>query len=68
MAAVIIERPDGIKMSFRSKGEFSVNNFARKYFEGGGHFNAAGGRSKKTLEQTVQDFILAMKDNKSQLQ
>lgn len=41
-----------IKMSFRSKGDFDVNTFARKHFNGGGHFNAAGGASKLSLEET----------------
>ncbi len=68
LAALIIDRDEEIRCSFRSKGNFDVNTFARKYFEGGGHFNAAGGRSKKTLDQTVLDFIAAMKENKSQLQ
>ncbi len=68
MAALIIDRDEEIKCSFRSKGEFDVNTFARKYFEGGGHFNAAGGHSSGTLEQTVQRFISAIKENSSQLQ
>lgn len=55
-AAVIIEREDSVKLSFRSKGEFSVNDFARKYFEGGGHKNAAGGKSQLSLEKTVDKF------------
>jgi phosphoesterase RecJ-like protein len=67
MAAVIIERPDGIKMSFRSKGEFSVNNFARKYFEGGGHKNAAGGRSSLSLKETEKKFIAALPEYKTEL-
>ena len=33
-------------MSFRSKGNITVNDFAKKYFNGGGHKNAAGGISK----------------------
>lgn len=45
-----------IKISFRSKGNFSVNAFARKYFEGGGHINAAGGRSNLSLEETIERF------------
>jgi phosphoesterase RecJ-like protein len=45
-----------------------VNVFARKYFEGGGHVNAAGGRSTETLELTVQRFVDALKENSSQLQ
>ena len=45
------------KISFRSKGSFSVNEFARNHFNGGGHINAAGGRSSETLENTVKEFI-----------
>ena len=37
-------------MSFRAKGNFPANEFARKYFNGGGHFSAAGGESKDTIE------------------
>ncbi|HMH24267.1 MAG TPA: DHH family phosphoesterase [Puia sp.] len=68
MAALIIDRDEEVKCSFRSKGDFDVNTFARRYFEGGGHFNAAGGRSTDSLEQTVQRFISAIKENSSQLQ
>ena len=52
-AALIIDRDEEIKCSFRSKGDFDVNQFARNYFEGGGHRNAAGGRSSETLDQTT---------------
>lgn len=68
LAALIIDRDEEIKCSFRSKGNFDVNQFARNYFEGGGHFNAAGGRSGESLDQTVQRFLKAMKENASQLQ
>jgi phosphoesterase RecJ-like protein len=68
MAALIIDRDEEVKCSFRSKGNFDVNVFARKYFEGGGHVNAAGGRSNETLEATVQRFVEAIKENSSQLQ
>ena len=68
MAALIIDRDEEVKCSFRSKGDFDVNVFARKYFEGGGHVNAAGGRSSETLDLTVQRFIHALKENSSQLQ
>ena len=68
LAALIIDRDEEIKCSFRSKGQFDVNTFARTYFDGGGHFNAAGGRSTDNLDQTVQRFIKAMKENASQLQ
>jgi bifunctional oligoribonuclease and PAP phosphatase NrnA len=68
LVSLIVDRDEEIKCSFRSKDDFDVNTFARKYFEGGGHFNAAGGRSSGTLEQTIQQFIRAMKENVLQLQ
>ena len=68
MAALIIDRDEEVKCSFRSKGSFDVNTFARTYFDGGGHVNAAGGRSTDTLEVTVQRFLDALKENSSQLQ
>jgi phosphoesterase RecJ-like protein len=68
MAAMVIDRDEERKWSFRSKGDFDVNTFARNYFEGGGHYNAAGGRSSASLEQTVQDFMEAMKKSESLLQ
>jgi phosphoesterase RecJ-like protein len=43
-------------MSFRSKGNFRVNEFAAKFFNGGGHFNAAGGQSELPLEEVVATF------------
>lgn len=49
-----------IKISFRSKGDFDVNQYAREHFNGGGHINAAGGRSTETLEATIQKFIATL--------
>lgn len=47
-----------IKISFRSKGNFDVNQFSRRHFHGGGHVNAAGGKgSTNNLEKVVQDFL-----------
>jgi phosphoesterase RecJ-like protein len=66
--ALVIDRDEERKWSFRSKGDFDCNTFARKYFEGGGHFNAAGGRSSDSLEKTVQHFKQAIKENKNLLQ
>jgi phosphoesterase RecJ-like protein len=43
-------------MSFRSKGEFPANTFARTHFNGGGHFSAAGGESNDSIEQVEQKF------------
>ena len=56
LATLIIDRGDEIKLSFRSVGEFSVNDFARKHFNGGGHKNAAGGNSSHSLQETVEKF------------
>jgi len=67
LAAVIIDRGDERKSSFRSKGGFDVNTFARKYFNGGGHFNAAGGKNKEPLEEVISKFKQAIKENKEQL-
>jgi phosphoesterase RecJ-like protein len=46
-----------IKMSLRSSGSFDVNAFARKHFNGGGHVNAAGGRSTLSLKETIDKFL-----------
>lgn len=67
LAAVVIDRGDERKSSFRSKGGFDVNTFARKYFNGGGHFNAAGGNNKEPLEEVVKKFMEAIEENKEQL-
>ncbi|TYB77047.1 DHH family phosphoesterase [Bizionia myxarmorum] len=58
-AAIFIEDKQNniIKISLRSKGDFSVNEFARSHFEGGGHTNAAGGKSDLNLQETVEKFI-----------
>lgn len=57
-AAIFIEHNEEniIKISFRSQGSFDVNQFARDYFGGGGHINAAGGKSNLSLKETVIKF------------
>lgn len=47
---------DFIKISFRSKHEVDVNQFSRRYFHGGGHINAAGGRCNDTMENSIELF------------
>lgn len=56
--AIFIENKEEgiIKISFRSQGGFDVNQFARDHFNGGGHSNAAGGRSETSMEETVRKF------------
>lgn len=66
--ALCIDRDEERKWSFRSKGGFDVNTFARTHFEGGGHFNAAGGRSSDSLDATVWKFKTVIKEYKEQLQ
>jgi phosphoesterase RecJ-like protein len=56
-----------IKISFRSKGDFSVNQFARAHFNGGGHDNAAGGRSEESMEATISNFIALLPQYKDAL-
>ena len=55
------EKKDGIYISFRSVGDFAVNEFAKTYFNGGGHKNAAGGFSKLSLKETVNNFVNIIK-------
>ena len=59
LAAIFIEDKNQgiIKISLRSKGDFSVNELSRQHFNGGGHTNAAGGKSDTNLQSTVEKFI-----------
>ena len=58
IAIFMMENEEGnIKMSFRSKGPYYVNEFAQRYFNGGGHKYAAGGISESSLSKT-RDFLL----------
>ena len=68
-AAIFIEnhQEDIVKISLRSKGTFSVNEFSRAHFNGGGHTNAAGGRSEDSLEATVEKFISILPQYKNEL-
>lgn len=53
-----------IKISFRSKGGFDVNQYSRGHFSGGGHINAAGGRSTESMQATIQKFIATLAHTK----
>jgi len=55
-SAFFLEKEDKIKMSFRSKGTFSVNEFSKKHYGGGGHHNAAGGDTKIPMNELIQQF------------
>lgn len=54
--ALIVDRTEEVRCSFRSKLFFNVNEFAKQHFEGGGHIMAAGGRSKLPLAEVVEQF------------
>ena len=68
-AAIFIESQQDqiIKISLRSKGEFSVNEFSRAHFNGGGHTNAAGGRSETNMSSTIDKFISILPQYKQYL-
>lgn len=67
LSGLFTERDGLIRISLRSKGEFSVNDFIRKYFEGGGHKNAAGANSYVSIEETIDVFVNAVKNHKNQI-
>ncbi|WP_022824407.1 DHH family phosphoesterase [Hymenobacter norwichensis] len=66
-AAVLIDRGQAVKISFRSVGDFSVSSFSRDHFQGGGHHNASGGISYTSLDSTVQRFLDLLPQYQSQL-
>jgi phosphoesterase RecJ-like protein len=69
-AAIFIEDKEQniIKISFRSKGNFSVNQFSRNHFSGGGHDNAAGGKSDESMEKTITNFTRLLSEYQSDLE
>jgi phosphoesterase RecJ-like protein len=56
MSAMLLENSRSIRVSLRSRGDVDVNLFARKYFDGGGHKNAAGGKSHLSMEDTIAHY------------
>jgi len=69
-AAIFIEDKEQkiIKISFRSKGKFSVNKFSRNHFNGGGHDNAAGGKSDLPMAKTITNFTSLLSGYKNDLE
>jgi phosphoesterase RecJ-like protein len=69
LAAIFIEHKQEsiIKISFRSKGSFDVNKFARNHFNGGGHKNASGGKSNLNLKDTITKFTRLLEEYKLEL-
>ncbi len=62
MSAIFIEHKDFIRVSLRSRGAVDVNTFAARYFEGGGHHNAAGGKSFVSMAETIARFEAAVEE------
>ncbi len=67
MSVLLTERQDVIRLSFRSKDDFSVNDLSRKHFNGGGHLNAAGGTLTCTLEEAVDKLKSILPEYKDML-
>ncbi|MDO4228945.1 MAG: bifunctional oligoribonuclease/PAP phosphatase NrnA [Capnocytophaga sp.] len=57
LAVIFIQDKDYVKISFRSKNQYDVNTFARKYFNGGGHINASGGKFDGSIEEATAFFL-----------
>ena len=62
MSAMFTEHTDFIRVSLRSRGNIDVNLFAQRYFNGGGHKNAAGGKSFMTMEETIKHYERCVKE------
>jgi len=62
MSAMFIETHDFIRVSLRSRGKYDVDVFARRYFNGGGHKNAAGGKSYLSMEETINRYMEAVRE------
>ena len=62
MAVLFVEKDGKVKISFRAKGDYFVNELAKTHFDGGGHAYASGGVSTESLEKTVGKFVTFVKD------
>jgi len=67
LAVFAVQRKDKVKLSLRSKGEFPANDICKKYFNGGGHRNAAGGTSNGSLQEVVDQFEIILPKYKTLL-
>lgn len=66
-SVLFLEKKDHIKLSLRSRGNFSVNDFARKHFNGGGHTNAAGGEYQRPLAKATEKLVSLLENYKNEL-
>ena len=63
MSAMFTEHSDFIRVSLRSRGDIDVNLFAQRYFNGGGHKNAAGGKSFMSMPETLKLYEKCIKEH-----
>ncbi len=66
MSAMFVAQRKFIRVSLRSRGDVDVNVFARKYFNGGGHKNAAGGKSFVSMRETIDHYIRSVHEFKEE--
>lgn len=62
MAVLFVEKDGKVKISFRAKGNYFVNELAKTHFDGGGHAYASGGVSTEPLEKAIEKFVTFVKD------
>lgn len=62
MSAMFLAHRKFIRVSLRSRGDVDVNLFARRYFNGGGHHNAAGGKSYDTMQETIDRYVRSVRE------
>jgi phosphoesterase RecJ-like protein len=67
LSILITEKDNKLRLSMRSKGDFSVNDLARNHFNGGGHKNAAGGNVTGTIDDLIADFKQILPNYKKDL-
>jgi phosphoesterase RecJ-like protein len=68
VAALLTEKEGEIRFSLRSSAQFSVNEFSRRHFNGGGHYHAAGGTFNGTMEEACKQFEKCIKESKNELE
>ncbi len=62
MSAMFLAHRKFIRVSLRSRGDVDVNLFARRYFNGGGHRNAAGGKSFVSMQETIDHYVRSVRE------
>ena len=67
MSVLITDKDNVLRLSFRSKGNFSVNELSRAHFNGGGHRNAAGGKSHESIDELIDRLKNVLSSYKNQL-